>query len=176
MDKEHSKKTGKLLDSAPHRSLDSGQFLSNSNIAELLATQSETARMPVQKALRRASRRAFLWPEEAAQLINEDRSLTEFSGVGPSLEKHTRGWIKNPPELPEPSEIRAGFFTLPQAHSVLATSPAWASSLKGDLQMHTQWSDGSGSIAEMADAAAAPGYEYIAITDHSPGIENCRRH
>lgn len=72
-------------------------------------------------------------------------------------------------KLPEPSEIRAGFFTLPQAHVVLATSPAWASSLKGDLQMHTQWSDGSGSIAEMADAAASRGCEYLAITDHSQG-------
>jgi hypothetical protein len=54
--------------------------------------------MPLQKALRRASRRAFFWPEEAAQLIKEDRSLTGFSGVGPYLEKLIRGWIKNPPE------------------------------------------------------------------------------
>jgi DNA polymerase (family 10) len=35
--------------------------------------------------------------------------------------------------------------------------------------MHTQWSDGSGSIAEMADAAASRGCEYLAITDHSQG-------
>jgi histidinol phosphatase-like PHP family hydrolase len=104
-------------------------------------------------------------------LIKEDRSLTEFSGVGPYLEKLIRGWIQNPPALPEPSEIREGFFTLPQAQAVLATSPAWASSLKGDLQTHTQWSDGSGSIAEMADAAASRGYEYIAITDHSKGLK-----
>jgi len=56
----NGKKTRKLVDSAPHRSLDSGQFLTNSNIAELLATQSETAPTPFPKALRRPSRRAFL--------------------------------------------------------------------------------------------------------------------
>jgi histidinol phosphatase-like PHP family hydrolase len=37
--------------------------------------------------------------------------------------------------------------------------------------MHTAWSDGSGSIEEMARAAADRGYEYIAITDHSKGLK-----
>lgn len=37
--------------------------------------------------------------------------------------------------------------------------------------MHTQWSDGSGSIQEMAEAASDPGYGYIAITDHSKGLK-----
>src|SRR5207247_1444922 len=41
--------------------------------------------------------------------------------------------------------------------------------LRGDLQMHSRWSDGSGTIAEMADAATERSYEYIAITDHSKG-------
>src|SRR5437660_9843034 len=36
--------------------------------------------------------------------------------------------------------------------------------------MHTNWSDGSGEIREMADAAAARGYEFIAVTDHSKGL------
>src|SRR5437660_11492127 len=36
--------------------------------------------------------------------------------------------------------------------------------------MHTNWSDGSGEIREMADAAVARGYEFIAITDHSKGL------
>lgn len=39
--------------------------------------------------------------------------------------------------------------------------------IKGDLQMHTQWSDGHNTIEEMARAAKALGYEYIAITDHT---------
>jgi DNA polymerase (family 10) len=39
--------------------------------------------------------------------------------------------------------------------------------IKGDLHMHTTASDGHNSILEMAEAALAVGYQYIAITDHS---------
>jgi DNA polymerase (family 10) len=39
--------------------------------------------------------------------------------------------------------------------------------LKGDLHMHTVASDGRNTVEQMAEAALARGYEYIAITDHS---------
>src|SRR5205814_4872971 len=39
--------------------------------------------------------------------------------------------------------------------------------LRGDLHCHTTASDGKGTIEEMAAAAQAMGYEYLAITDHS---------
>src|SRR3989338_3482198 len=39
--------------------------------------------------------------------------------------------------------------------------------VKGDLQMHTSWSDGSNSVEEMALAAKKLGHEYICITDHT---------
>ena len=39
--------------------------------------------------------------------------------------------------------------------------------IRGDLHVHTCASDGSASIAEMAGAARALGYEYVAITEHS---------
>jgi DNA polymerase (family 10) len=38
--------------------------------------------------------------------------------------------------------------------------------IRGDLQVHTQWSDGQQTIEEMARAAKNSGYEYLAITDH----------
>jgi DNA polymerase (family 10) len=41
--------------------------------------------------------------------------------------------------------------------------------IRGDLHMHTKWSDGHNSIEEMALAARDLGYEYIAVTDHSGG-------
>src|ERR1700678_2347477 len=146
-------------------------MLNNGDIAELLARESEKAREYVQRAFRRASRRAFLWPEEAAQLVHDGRSLTELAGIGPYLEKIIRRWIDDPPELTEPPDIRKGFFTLTGARRILAKKPAWLRRPKGDLQMHTTWSDGSASIADMAETAAARGYEYIAITDHSKGLK-----
>jgi DNA polymerase (family 10) len=42
--------------------------------------------------------------------------------------------------------------------------------LKGDLHVHTNWSDGRDSIEEMAKAALALDYEYIAVADHSPAV------
>lgn len=42
--------------------------------------------------------------------------------------------------------------------------------IRGDLQMHSTWSDGQCSIEEIARAARARGLEYIAITDHSQGL------
>ncbi len=43
--------------------------------------------------------------------------------------------------------------------------------LKGDLQIHTSWTDGNNTITEMAQAAGKAGLEYIAITDHSRTLE-----
>ncbi len=42
--------------------------------------------------------------------------------------------------------------------------------IKGDLHIHSNWSDGNNSIEEMAQAAKEKGYHYIAICDHSPAI------
>ena len=42
--------------------------------------------------------------------------------------------------------------------------------LRGDLHVHSSWSDGRASVQEMAEAALVLGYEYIAICDHSPSI------
>jgi len=58
------------------------------------------------------------------------------------------------------------------------------SDIKGDLHMHTDWSDGHSSIKEMALAAKELGYQYIAITEHSGGrgiahgldVERLRKH
>jgi DNA polymerase (family 10) len=43
--------------------------------------------------------------------------------------------------------------------------------IKGDLHVHTNWSDGGKSIEEIAEAAKAIGHEYIAITDHSKSLK-----
>ncbi len=71
-------------------------------------------------------------------------------------------WI--PPELRENSgELEAAANgTLP----VLVE----AQDIRGDLHMHTNESDGKASLREMVEAAAARGYQYIAITDHSKAL------
>ena len=42
--------------------------------------------------------------------------------------------------------------------------------IRGDLQMHTQYSDGTNTVREMVEGCRERGYQYMAITDHSPAL------
>jgi DNA polymerase (family 10) len=44
------------------------------------------------------------------------------------------------------------------------------SDVRGDLHVHTNWSDGKGTIESMAEAAIALGYEYLVFCDHSGSL------
>jgi DNA polymerase (family X) len=46
--------------------------------------------------------------------------------------------------------------------------------IRGDLQSHTTGSDGRDTLAAMADAAEELGYEYLAVTDHTPAVRVAR--
>ncbi|MEA3213554.1 MAG: putative hydrolase [Chthoniobacter sp.] len=145
-------------------------MLDNAAIAELLIREAEGADGHREKAFRRAAHEAFMWPEEAAALVAAGRSLQDLAGIGPSLAKRLHRWIDSPPDVVVPA-IRREFLTLVQARSVLAKNPGWSVRLNGDLQMHTTWSDGAGTVAEMATAAVQRGYKFIGITDHTQGLK-----
>jgi histidinol phosphatase-like PHP family hydrolase len=145
--------------------------LSNGEIAELLAREAEGHEGIRQHAFRKAARSAFLWPEHASDLLAEGRSLIELRGVGPFIAQRLLAWMEKPPAKISPPPLRRDFFTLADARALLSANPSWTKSLRGDLQMHTRWSDGSGSTAEMAAAGEERGYDYIAITDHSKGLK-----
>ena len=46
-----------------------------------------------------------------------------------------------------------------------------AADVRGDLHVHSDWSDGSLSLKELAEAARQMGYEYIAVCDHSQSVK-----
>jgi histidinol phosphatase-like PHP family hydrolase len=146
--------------------------LSNTDIAELLAQQAGRETGILSRAYRRAARSAFLWPEEASHLATQNRSLTELRGIGPFIEKQIRNWfdeaLRRPKSVPA---LRQDFISMAEARRLLAGRPSRPEKLRGDLQMHSRWSDGSATIAEMADAAKERSYAYIAITDHSKGLK-----
>lgn len=71
-------------------------------------------------------------------------------------------WI--PPELREDrGEIQAA------ASRELPLLVEWGQ-IRGDLHAHTDWSDGAGTVREMAEAARAKGYHYLVISDHTHGL------
>ena len=142
----------------------------NGEIAELLSLEAAKASYVLQRAFRRAARSAFLWEVEARDLIAQKRPLTELAHVGPFLEKQIRQWIRRKEHPPRPPALRKEFFTVAESRTRLARTPSWGARLRSDLQMHTHWSDGSGDVRAMAEAAVARGYEYVAITDHSKGL------
>lgn len=144
--------------------------LTNRDLAELLSRAAEDETEHRRRALRRAGRAAMLWPEEAADIAASGRPLTDLRAVGPWVERLITAWLDDPPEVPEPPPLRAGFLTMAEARRALADRPEWRAMLRGDLQVHTTHSDGKYPLEEVVAACAERGYAYVGITDHSVGL------
>jgi DNA polymerase (family 10) len=88
-----------------------------------------------------------------------------FEGRGPEAEVYAQVGLRYiEPELREdPGEIQAAQHNqLPKLVTL--------DQIRGDLHCHTTGSDGRNTLAEMAEAAQARGYEYLAICDHSKRV------
>lgn len=70
-----------------------------------------------------------------------------------------------------PPEIRLGNNEIELASQNNIPKLVQQSDIKGELHCHSTYSDGKNSIQEMAEKAIQLGYEYIAITDHSPNLK-----
>ena len=68
-----------------------------------------------------------------------------------------------------PPELRTGTWELEAAQNDDLPDLVQAGDLKGDLHLHSEWSDGSDPMEKMVEAAMDQGYEYMALTDHSSG-------
>jgi DNA polymerase (family 10) len=69
-----------------------------------------------------------------------------------------------------PAELRENRGEVEAARSHRLPTLVTLADIRGDLQMHSTWSDGKASIEEMARACVDRGYEYMAITDHSQAM------
>jgi putative hydrolase len=144
-----------------------GDGTDNRSVAEMFSTAAASAEGHLRRAFRRAARHALLWPEEARDLREAGRPLTDLTAIGPYLARILAEFLSEDREPPRPPPLRRGFLTMAHALRVLRERPL---PLRGDLQVHSTWSDGSSSIEDMAEAAAALGREHLAITDHSKGL------
>jgi DNA polymerase (family X) len=69
-----------------------------------------------------------------------------------------------------PPELREGRGEIEAAAAGRLPTLLDLTDVRGDLHLHTTWSDGRAGIREMRAAAAARGYAYLAITDHSQAL------
>ncbi|MGI8620590.1 MAG: PHP domain-containing protein [Actinomycetota bacterium] len=148
--------------------------VTNLHIAELLGRRADEAEGHRRRAYGRASSAALMWPAETAAIAARSESLEALAGVGPSLARRIAGWLEHPEDEVEPPPARRGFRSYASALEQLRSHEQWRHELRGDLQMHSTYSDGKASLRDMAVAAAARGYDYISITDHSQGLKVAR--
>ncbi len=125
-------------------------------------------------------------------LVQPDGTLERVPGVGPSstrialevLQTGASATVEQAIDTSGKSEdirrrraLRASFFSRARVLEILGDhrpGVVRTTDLLADLQMHSVWSDGGNSIAELAEACEARGYRYCGVTDHSHGLKIAR--
>jgi histidinol phosphatase-like PHP family hydrolase len=127
-----------------------------------------------------------------SELVQPDGTLPKIPRVGPSSERVIREVLATgasetleravlssgrAADIEKRRTLRVGFLSRAEALRILAAPMAGVvrrEDYLGDLQMHSRWSDGAVTIAELAEGGLARGYRYLAVTDHSLGLQIAR--
>ena len=181
--------------SSSHRSVTASSPIADSNLKaaallyDMAALQgTERSRFGYKRAAKAIARLAV--PVE--QLV-EQGTLREVPFVGPASERIVRELVLTGSSPTVEAEIakggkraevvakralRDGYLSHAMlAQALEARAPEWVvsrSNYRGDFQMHSTWSDGTESIATMAQAAMELGHTCLGITDHSYGLPIAR--
>jgi putative hydrolase len=145
-----------------------------------------------------SQQKMFGYKRAAAAILSLDRPLTDLlapdgalpriTGIGPGstrvireiLETGASPTVENAIErsdrradIQRRRTLRRHVLSRAEVRRVLADARFDGPAVEqycGDLQMHSEWSDGSPTIDEIADACVDRGYQYAAVTDHSYGL------
>jgi histidinol phosphatase-like PHP family hydrolase len=122
-------------------------------------------------------------------LIASEGRLPKIRGIGPAstriieevLETGTSSTVERVidasgrrPDIERRRALRTRFLSRAEVVRILrepGLSGPRLEEYRGDLQMHSEWSDGNATLAEIAAACDARGYSYAAVTDHSHGLK-----
>ena len=120
------------------------------------------------EAFRRAADLVATTPEDTIATLAAHGRLRELSGIGDTtarvIDEALAGGTPSYLERLEQDTETAGAGAGDGVR-------AW---LRGDLHLHTKWSDGGAEIEAMARTAMELGHEYLAVTDHSPQLKVAR--
>jgi histidinol phosphatase-like PHP family hydrolase len=138
---------------------------------------------------KRAAAAVLALEQPLTNLLKPDRTLPKIPGIGPAstrviLEVLDTGASETVEQAVALSDraadierrrgLRAHFLSRAQVLRVLgdpAGNGPTPGEYRGDLQMHSEWSDGAPTLGEIAEACLARGYSYAAVTDHSHGLK-----
>ena len=121
------------------------------------------------EAFRRAADVVATTPEDEIAALASSGGLKGLSGIGDtSARVITEALAGAVPSYLERLELDTA------ADDDLHAGDEVRSWLRGDLHLHTKWSDGGAEIELMARTAMELGHEYLAVTDHSPHLSIAR--
>jgi putative hydrolase len=122
-------------------------------------------------------------------LLGPDGALPRIPGIGPGSTRVIREILETGAsptveqaierserraEFQRRRELRRHFLSRAEVRRILTDSDfdgPTVAQYRGDLQMHSEWSDGSPTVEQIADACVERGYQYAAVTDHSYGLK-----
>jgi histidinol phosphatase-like PHP family hydrolase len=166
---------------------------SNARIGALLRDLADVQTSPQSKwGYKRAAAAILALEEPIEDLLLPDGTLRKIPNVGPSslrviheflqtgrseiveraVAESTRGT-----QIARSRELRGNFLSRAQVAAALGNPNLKGPRLehyRGDLQMHSEYSDGVVSLAEIVEGCVARGYRYCAVTDHSYGLPIAR--
>lgn len=127
--------------------------------------------------------------EQLADLVGPGGALPRIAGIGPGSTRIIREILETGgslsveqaieesgqrAEIERRRQLRRHFLSRAEVRRVLSDPALGGPTLqqyRGDLQMHSEWSDGSPSLHDIAAACRRRGYHYAAVTDHSYGLK-----
>jgi len=122
-------------------------------------------------------------------LVGSDGALPRIAGIGPGSTRviheiletgqsptveHAIDGSGRRADIEKRRQLRHHFLSRAEVRRVLSDPAFQGPTLqqyRGDLQMHSEWSDGSPTVQEIADGCLQRGYHYAAVTDHSYGLK-----
>jgi putative hydrolase len=138
---------------------------------------------------KRAASAILTLDQQLDTLVGPDQALPRISGIGPGSTRVIREVLETGESAivdeavaasPKRADIerrrtlRSHFLSRAEVRRVLSDASLrgpTADDYGGDFQMHSEWSDGSTTVDEIADACIARGYRFAAVTDHSYGLK-----
>jgi len=138
---------------------------------------------------KRAASAVLALEEPIASFLQADGTLRKIPNIGPSstrvivevLQTGTSATVERAiadsgqaSDIKHRGNLRGQFLSRAQVVAALKNRKLAGPHLedyRGDLQMHSTWSDGSQTLADIVEGGLARGYSFCAVTDHSYGLK-----